>query len=75
MPSGVPYWRHALKPAKPVEILNELMEASSLKQKDLVDVFGTPSIVSEVMNGKRGLTIEHIRKLSRRFHLSPEVFF
>ncbi len=51
------------------------MEANSLKQKDLVDVFGTPSIVSEVLNGKRGLTIEHIKKLSRRFHVSPELFF
>jgi HTH-type transcriptional regulator/antitoxin HigA len=66
---------YALKPAKPIEILNELIEANSLKQKDLVDVFGTPSIVSEVLNGKRGLTIEHIKKLSRRFHVSPEVFF
>lgn len=66
---------YALKPAKPIEILNELIEANSLKQKDLVDVFGTPSIVSEVLNEKRGLTIEHIKKLSRRFHVSPEVFF
>ena len=66
---------YALKPAKPIEILNELIEANGLKQKDLVDVFGTPSIVSEVLNGKRGFTIEHIKKLSRRFHLSPEVFF
>jgi HTH-type transcriptional regulator/antitoxin HigA len=65
---------YTLKAAKPIEMLIELMEANDLKQKDLVDVFGTPSIVSEVLNGKRGLTIEHIKKLSRRFHLSPEVF-
>ena len=66
---------YALKPAKPIEILSELMEANSLKQKDLGDVFGTPRIVSEVLNGKRGLTIEHIKKLSRRFNISPELFF
>jgi HTH-type transcriptional regulator / antitoxin HigA len=65
---------YALTPAKPIEALNQLIEANNLKQKDLVDVFGTPSIVSEVLNGKRGLTIEHIKKLSRRFHISPEVF-
>jgi len=65
---------YALKPAPPIEILKELIEANGLKQKDLVDVFGTPSIVSEVMNGKRGLTVEHIKRLSRRFHVSPEVF-
>jgi HTH-type transcriptional regulator / antitoxin HigA len=66
---------YALKPAKAIDILNELIDANGLKQKDLLDVFGTPSIVSEVLNGKRGLTIEHIKKLSRRFHISPEIFF
>jgi HTH-type transcriptional regulator/antitoxin HigA len=65
---------YALKPASPVEALNELMQANQLKQKDLVDIFGTPSIVSEVLHGKRQLTTEHIRRLSRRFHVSPELF-
>jgi HTH-type transcriptional regulator/antitoxin HigA len=66
---------YALKPARPVEVLRELMQANGLRQKDLLDIFGTPSIVSEVLREKRGLTVEHIRKLSRRFHVSPEVFF
>ncbi len=65
---------YVLKPASPVEVLNELMLANQLKQKDLVDIFGTPSIVSEVLHGKRQLTTEHIRRLSRRFHVSPELF-
>ena len=55
-------------------VLNELMQANGLKQKDMLDVFGTPSIVSEILHGKRQLTTEHIRRLSRRFHVSPEVF-
>ena len=65
---------YALRRATPVESLTELMRASGLKQKDLVDVFGTPSIVSEVLKGKRNLTVEHIRRLSERFHVTPEVF-
>jgi HTH-type transcriptional regulator / antitoxin HigA len=65
---------YALKSSEPVDVLNELMSANNLKQKDLLDVFGTPSIVSEVLHGKRQLTTEHIRRLSRRFHVSPEVF-
>jgi HTH-type transcriptional regulator/antitoxin HigA len=65
---------YALKAASPVEVLSELMLANQLKQKDLVDIFGTPSIVSEVLHGKRQLTTEHIRRLSRRFHVSPELF-
>jgi HTH-type transcriptional regulator/antitoxin HigA len=66
---------YALKAASPIEVLSELMLANHLKQKDLVDVFGTPSIASEVLSGKRKLNTEHIRKLSRRFRVSPEVFF
>jgi HTH-type transcriptional regulator/antitoxin HigA len=66
---------YALKSATPVTVLTELIEANGLKQKDLTDIFGTPSIVSEVLSGKRKLTTDHIRKLSRRFHVSPEVFF
>jgi len=66
---------YALKPATPVGVLEELMAANELKQKDLLDIFGTASIISEVLSGKRKLTTEHIRKLSRRFHVSPEMFF
>ena len=65
---------YSLKRATPLENLAELMEANSLKQKDLVGVFGTPSIVSEVLNGKRRLTVDHIQKLSKRFNVSPELF-
>jgi HTH-type transcriptional regulator / antitoxin HigA len=61
--------------ASPVEVLQELMEVNGLKQKDLADVFATPSIVSEVIHGKRGLTTDHIKKLSQRFNVSPELFF
>jgi HTH-type transcriptional regulator/antitoxin HigA len=61
--------------ATPVEMLEFLMDQHRLKQKDLTEVFGSPSVVSEVLSGKRQLSKEHIRRLSERFHLSPEVFF
>jgi HTH-type transcriptional regulator/antitoxin HigA len=64
-----------LPPATPLEILQELMRANNLRQKDLVDVFGSESIVSEVLNGKRELNKEHIGRLSKRFHVSPALFF
>jgi len=51
------------------------MEQHGLKQKDLVNVFGSKSIVSEVLIGKRVLNKEQIRRLSERFHVSPEMFF
>jgi HTH-type transcriptional regulator/antitoxin HigA len=50
------------------------MTANALKQKDLVGVFETASVASEVLNGKRALTTEHIRRLGKRFNISPVVF-
>jgi HTH-type transcriptional regulator / antitoxin HigA len=67
--------QYQLPRAKPLGVLRFLMDQHSLKQKDLVDIFGTPSIVSEVLSGKRELNKEHIRRLSERFHVSPELFF
>ena len=66
---------YKLKAATPREVLCELMESNGLKQKDLMDVFGAESTVSAVLNGKREMTREHIKRLSSRFHVSPEVFF
>lgn len=67
--------RYRLPRAKPLEVLRFLMEQHNLLQKDLADVFGTRSIVSEVLSGKRDLNKDHIERLSARFHVSPELFF
>ncbi len=60
--------------ASPIEAIRELMAANGLKQKDLVGVFETASVASEVLKGKRSLTTEHIRRLGKRFKVSPAVF-
>jgi len=66
---------YALPRSGPLDALRFLMEEHHLRQKDLVDVFGTPSVVSEVMHGKREMTKGQIAQLSARFHVSPELFF
>lgn len=66
---------YQLPKAAPLEVVSFLMDQHGLKQKDLVDVFGTPSIVSEVLSGKRDLNKDHIARMSERFHVSPELFF
>jgi HTH-type transcriptional regulator/antitoxin HigA len=66
---------YQLRPSTPLEAIKELMDANNLRQKDLVDVFGTESVVSEVLNGKRELNKDHIKRLSARFSVSPELFF
>jgi HTH-type transcriptional regulator / antitoxin HigA len=58
-----------------IELLNVLVEEWELKQKELVPIFKTESIVSAVLNGHRSLTVEHIQKLAEFFHVSPAVFF
>jgi HTH-type transcriptional regulator / antitoxin HigA len=58
-----------------VDLLHVLVEEWGLKQKELVPIFKTESIVSAVLNGRRQLTVEHIEKLSDFFHISPAVFF
>ncbi len=67
--------RYNLPRAKPLEVIEFLMDQHELKQKDLVEEFGTRSIVSEVLNGRRELNKTHIKRLSERFGVSPEVFF
>ncbi|HWZ96819.1 MAG TPA: helix-turn-helix domain-containing protein [Candidatus Dormibacteraeota bacterium] len=67
--------RYKLPKGKPLDVIRYLMEEHDLLQKDLAAVFGTPSIVSEVLSGKRDLSKEQIARLSVRFHVSPELFF
>ncbi|HEX7287209.1 MAG TPA: helix-turn-helix domain-containing protein [Candidatus Angelobacter sp.] len=66
---------YRIKSASPIEVLRELMQANELKQKDLVNVFGAESTVSAILRGKREMTREHVKRLSKRFHVSPELFF
>lgn len=58
-----------------IELVKALMAEADLKQKDLVPIFKTKSIVSAVLNGKRKLTVEHINRLATFFKMPHEAFF
>lgn len=58
-----------------VELLRALLEDRGLRQKDLVGVFATESVASEVIAGRRELSRKHIEGLARFFRISPAVFF
>lgn len=60
--------------ATPLDTLKELIQEHGLKQNDLIDVFGSQSIVSEVLNGKRGISINHAKRLAKRFNLPVDLF-
>jgi HTH-type transcriptional regulator/antitoxin HigA len=51
-----------------------LMDQRELRQADLLPVFGSRSVVSDVLNGKREPSKAHVRKLAEFFHISAEVF-
>jgi HTH-type transcriptional regulator/antitoxin HigA len=66
---------HSLPDLPPHKTIAFLMDQKGLRQADLVSVFGSRSVASAVLNGKREPSKAHIRKLAEFFHLSPEVFF
>jgi HTH-type transcriptional regulator/antitoxin HigA len=58
----------------PHRMLQHLMEARDLSQADLLPIFGGRGRVSEVVNGKRGISKEQAKKLGEFFHVSSELF-
>lgn len=60
--------------ASPTDILNFLMEDRGLKQADLLPVFGSSGITSEVVNGKRSISKAQAKKLAEYFKVSVELF-
>jgi HTH-type transcriptional regulator / antitoxin HigA len=66
---------YQLKAATPLEILTELVSDRGLKQKDLLPVFGSQGVASEVLNGKRGISKAHAKALGEFFKVSPSIFF
>lgn len=60
--------------SSPNEILKFLMEDRELKQKDLVHIFGSTGITSEVVNGKRSISKAQAKKLAEFFKVSVELF-
>lgn len=57
----------------PIEAIKFRMEQMGMKQKDLAEVVGFKSRVSEILNRKRKLTLDMIRKLSEALHIPTEV--
>lgn len=55
----------------PIEAIKIRMEEMQLKQIDLINEIGGKSRVSEILNRKRKLTVDMIRKLTARLNLSP----
>lgn len=58
---------------EPIQAIKFRMEQMGMKQKDLAEAVGFTSRVSEILNGKRKLTLGMIRKLSTTLNIPTEV--
>lgn len=58
----------------PLEMLHHLMDARDLKQSDLLKVFGSRGVASEVINGKRSISKAQAKALAKFFGVSTELF-
>ena len=56
----------------PIEAIKERMTQLNLSQKDVAPYFGGENRVSEVLSGKRNLTIQMIRALNKHLHISAD---
>ena len=61
-----------LLPLDPAEAIKFRIEQQGLSRKDLLPVFGTTARTSEVLSGKRALTLDMIRKLHVLFDIPLE---
>jgi HTH-type transcriptional regulator/antitoxin HigA len=61
---------HGLSQAPPSETIAFLMNQRGLRPSNLLPIFGSRSVVSDVLSGKREPSKAHIRKLAEFFHVS-----
>ncbi|MBS7540654.1 MULTISPECIES: helix-turn-helix domain-containing protein [Xanthobacteraceae] len=64
---------HPIDPPDPIEAIRFRMEQQGLTRKDLEPMIGPRNRVADVLNRKRGLSIEMIRHLHERLGISAEV--
>ncbi len=65
--------KYPIEAPDPVSAIELYLEENSLKRTDLVKIFGTKSIVSDVLNRKRSLTLKMIRSLHKELGIPYEV--
>lgn len=55
-------------------ILLEIMNQKKKKFEDLFSILGPRVLILEIINGKRKLTVNQIKKLSEYFEMNPDIF-
>ncbi len=61
------------RPPSTADLIRHLMEQHGLTNADMVPILGTPSRVSEVLRGKKGLSLAMVQRLRARFHVPADL--
>ena len=64
---------YPMDPPDAIEAIKFRMEQQGLDRKDLADILGSRTRVAEVLNRRRGLSINMIRRLHEKLGISVEV--
>jgi HTH-type transcriptional regulator / antitoxin HigA len=61
------------RPASIADLVRHLMDQHGLTRADMVPILGTPSRVSEVLSGKKGLSMAMVQRLRARFRVPADL--
>ena len=64
---------YPMEPPDPIDAIKFRMEQQGLDRKDLAAILGSRTRVAEVLNRRRGLSINMIRRLHEKLGISVEV--
>ncbi len=63
-----------LPKSSPLQTLKSLVELHQMSASDLGRILGNRELGSKILRGTRKLTLNHIKKLARKFRLEPGIF-
>jgi HTH-type transcriptional regulator / antitoxin HigA len=61
------------RPPSVADLIRHLIDQHGLTRADLVPILGTPSRVSEILRGKKGLSMAMVQRLRARFRVPAEL--
>jgi HTH-type transcriptional regulator/antitoxin HigA len=61
------------RPPRTADLIRHLMDQHGLTRADMVPILGTPSRVSEVLRGKKRLSMAMVQRLRARFRVSADL--
>jgi HTH-type transcriptional regulator / antitoxin HigA len=65
---------YSIDESSPSEVLLHIIESSGINKVDLIDIFGSSEILTQVLAGKKAINISQANILGDQFQLSPTIF-